>query len=182
MPNHSATPPWGACRAVIGRLDGSVYRRSFGAKRCTAQDEAARCTPSAARRRVAFVATQDDVRRIALALPETVGSDAPFAISVLDKGKPMGFVWAWNERVHPKKARVPRDDVLAVRVFDEDEKQALLASSEEKYFTEPHYNGFPAVLVRLPAIGVEELGELIEDAWRCRAPKALREAYDRGEV
>ena len=40
----------------------------------------------------------------------------------------------------------------------------------EKFFTEPHYNGFPAILVRLPEIEVEELAELIGDAWRCMAP------------
>jgi len=48
--------------------------------------------------------------------------------------------------------------------------------------TEPHYNGFPAVLVRLPEIEVEELEELILDAWRCQAPRALvEEAFDEGE-
>ncbi|MGH9286069.1 MAG: MmcQ/YjbR family DNA-binding protein, partial [Acidimicrobiales bacterium] len=47
------------------------------------------------------------------------------------------------------------------------------ASDEGTYFTEPHYNGFPAVLVRLSVIGEDELRELITDAWRCQAPKAL---------
>jgi hypothetical protein len=45
-----------------------------------------------------------------------------------------------------------------------------------KFFTEPHYNGFPAVLVRLPAIGAAELAELITDAWRCQAPRALADS------
>lgn len=53
------------------------------------------------------------------------------------------------------------------------EKEELLAADPEKLFTEPHYNGFPAVLVRLPAIGAAELAELITDAWRCQAPRAL---------
>ena len=127
------------------------------------------------------MADQEDVRRIALALPQTMEADGDFVFSVVDaKGKPHGFAWAWNERVHPKQARVPRADVLAVRVIDEEDKQALLASDPETFFTEPHYDGFPAVLVRLPQIDVDELAELIEDAWRTRASRALLEAYERG--
>jgi hypothetical protein len=75
---------------------------------------------------------------------------------------------------------VPRDDVVAVRVVDLADKDVLVASDEAKFFTEPHYNGFPAVLVRLPAISVDELAELIEDAWRCQAPRALVAAFDDG--
>ena len=54
------------------------------------------------------MADQADVRRIALSLPETAESGDRFAFSVLNRGKQKGFVWAWNERVHPKKPRVPR--------------------------------------------------------------------------
>ena len=113
------------------------------------------------------MADQEDVRRIALALPETTEADDRFAFSVRNKDKQKGFVWAWNERVHPKKPRVPRPDVVAIRVVDQDDKEALLASDPEKFFTEPHYNGFPAVLVRLPEVELAELEELIGDAWRC---------------
>jgi len=56
----------------------------------------------------------------------------------------------------------------------------LIAADPEKFFTEPHYNGFPAVLVRLPAIDDEELAELLTDAWRCLAPRALVKAFDAG--
>ena len=124
------------------------------------------------------MADQDDVRRIALALPETSEADGHFAFSVSNRGKEKGFVWAWMERVEPKKPRVPRDDVVAVRVVDQDDKEALLASGHEAFFTEPHYNGFPAILVRLPLIDVEELEELIVDGWRCQAPKELVKAFD----
>src|ERR671936_2240636 len=123
------------------------------------------------------MADQEDVRRIALALPETTEADDRFAFSVRNKDKQKGFVWAWNERVHPKKPRVPRPDVVAIRVVDQDDKEALLASDPEKFFTEPHYNGFPAVLVRLPLIDVAELEELIVDAWRCQAPRALVDSF-----
>ena len=122
---------------------------------------------------------QGDVRRIALALPETTEAGDRFAFSVTDKGKQKGFVWAWAERLEPKKPRVPRDDVVAVRVIDRFDREALLASAPDKFFTEPHYNGFPAVLVRLPRIDVDELAQLILDAWRCQAPRTLVEAFER---
>jgi hypothetical protein len=118
------------------------------------------------------VADQQDVRRIALALPDVTESEDHFGFRV---GKKQ-FAWAWNERVHPKKPRVPRADVLAVRSLD---KEALLALDPEVFFTEPHYDGFPAVLVRLPAIGVDELEALLTEAWRCQAPRALVEDFDR---
>ena len=70
--------------------------------------------------------------------------------------------------------------MLAVRVANDAEKQMLIAADPEKFFTEPHYNGFPAVLVRLPAIDDEELAELLTDAWRCLAPRALVKAFDAG--
>ena len=126
------------------------------------------------------MADQNDVRLIALSLPGTTEADDRFAFSVRDKGKQKGFVWAWNERVEPKKPRVPRSDVVAIRVIDGADKAALLASGEESFFTEPHYNGFPAVLVRLPLIDRDQLEELIVDAWRCQAPRALVEAWSRG--
>ena len=57
-------------------------------------------------------------------------------------------------------------------------KEMLLASDDAKFFTEPHYNGFPAVMVRLPAVDVDDLEELVTDAWRCMAPKALVKEFD----
>ena len=127
------------------------------------------------------MADQQDVRRIALALPDTSEAEDRFAFSVRNKGKLKGFVWAWNERIEPKKPRVPRTDVVAVRVVDQLDKDALLASDEVKFFTEPHYNGFPAVLVRLPMIEIDELEELVVDAWRCQAPRGLVDDFDRRE-
>ena len=119
------------------------------------------------------MATQNDVRRIALALPGVSEEPGRFAFSVENKGKAKGIAWVWNERVEPKKPRVPNPDVLAVRVRDETEKSALLAGDPEALFTEPHYNGFPAVLVRLRVIKVAALRALLAEAWRCQAPKAL---------
>ena len=119
------------------------------------------------------MASQADVRRIALLLPETEEAPNHFAFSVRNKGKPKGFVWVWLERVAPKKARVPQPNVIALRVASLFDKDFLLALDSVKFFTEPHYDGFPAVLVRLPAVTARELRPLITEAWRCQAPKEL---------
>lgn len=124
------------------------------------------------------MATQDDVRRLALALPEASEDDDRFAFSVINKGKRKNFAWVWAERVEPKKPRVSRPDVLAVRVANQLDKDELLNSDPDKFFTEPHYNGFPAVLVRLTAVDVDELAELLTDAWCCQAPRALVKEFD----
>ena|ERR1700733_2235479 len=124
------------------------------------------------------MADQSDVRRIALALPNTNEAQGHFGFSVANKGKQKQFVWAWNERVDPKKPRVPREDVVVVRVSDIEEKDALLASNQRTFFTEPHYDGFRAVLVRLSQIEEGELEELIVDAWRCQAPRELGDAFE----
>jgi hypothetical protein len=122
------------------------------------------------------VANQDDVRRIALSLPETAEAGDHFAFRVSNKAGRSGskqFAWTWHERVTPGRPRVPRPDVLVVRVAGQAEKEMLLAADAAKFFTEPHYNGFPAVMVRLAAVGEDELRELITDAWRCQAPRDL---------
>jgi hypothetical protein len=120
------------------------------------------------------MATEDDLRRIALTLPEVTEDQDTLGFAVRGKG----FAWSWKERVVPKKPRVERRDVLAVRVADAGAKQELLVADPDKYFTEDHYNGFPAVLVRLAAVDPEELAELLIDAWRAKAPRALVAAYD----
>jgi hypothetical protein len=119
------------------------------------------------------MASQADVRRIALSLPETEETAGHFAFSVRNNGKLKGFAWVWMERTAPKKARVPQPNVIALRVANLDDKDFLLSLDPAKFFTEPHYNGFPAVLVRLPAVTVRELKPLITEAWRCQAPKDL---------
>jgi hypothetical protein len=119
------------------------------------------------------MATQADVRRIALSLPETEEAPDRFAFSVRNKGKLKGFVWVWMERIEPKKPRVPQPEVIAVRVASLAEKDRILESGPPKFFTEPHYDGFPAVLIHLPALTARELKPLIRNAWRCQAPKDL---------
>lgn len=68
--------------------------------------------------------------------------------------------------------------MVAIRVGNEADKEALIASYPTKFFTEPHYKGFPAILVRLAHIDLDELGELLEDAWRIQAPKDLVRGFD----
>lgn len=125
------------------------------------------------------MATPEDVRRIALSLPQTVEADDGLAFRVRAGSTTKLFAWAWLERPASGGARVPNPDVLAVRVSGEDEKRMLLMSEPEVFFTEPHYDGWPAVLVRLDAIGEEELREVITDAWRVQAPRRLVAAFDR---
>lgn len=119
------------------------------------------------------MASQDDVRRVALSLPDVEESADNFDFGVRHGAKRKGIAWVWQERVEPKKPRVPNAEVLAVRVDGESAKQELLAADPEKFFTEPHYNGYPAVLVRLAAVDEAELRELLTDAWRVMAPARL---------
>ena len=120
-------------------------------------------------------ANADDVRRIAESLPQVIPGKWGISYQV-DGGK--AFTWTWKKRVEPKKARVEQFDVFGVRVSGEEEKQALIAAEPDTFFTEPHYNGFPAVLVRLAAIDEDELTELLTDAWRCAAPRRLVAEFD----
>ena len=60
---------------------------------------------------------------------------------------------------------------------DRDEKQLFLDANPDVYFTSPHYNGYPAVQIRIEAIDREELRERLEDAWLIQAPKKLAAAY-----
>jgi hypothetical protein len=118
------------------------------------------------------VATREDLRRIALGLPETTVDETGSSYAVAGKS----ILWTWMERVDPKKARVPNPDVIAVRVADESEKEILIDMDPSVFFTEPHYDGYPAILVRLSAIDVAALETVLRGAWRCRAPKALLRA------
>ena len=74
-------------------------------------------------------------------------------------------------------ADAPDGEILGARVADEGVKFALIADDPGVYFTTPHFDGYPAVLVRLAAIGVPELRELVTEAWLAQAPKTLAKAY-----
>lgn len=117
----------------------------------------------------------EDVSRIALALPETSQNGSSWSVGE------KGFAWSYRERVAPKQPKVERPDILAVRVANLEEKDLRIASEPEKFFTEPHYNGFPAVLARLPMLDPDELTELLTEAWRVCAPRKLVKAFDAKE-
>jgi len=69
-------------------------------------------------------------------------------------------------------------DALVLRVTHLGEREALLQGDPETFLTTPHYDGYPAVLVRLDKVDPTELAELLEDAWRLQAPKRLVAQYD----
>jgi hypothetical protein len=121
------------------------------------------------------MASQEDVRRIVAALPEAAEDPRWFRFHVRDKQ----FAWAWLQRVDPKKRRVPSTVVIAVRVANELAKQDLLALDPSVFFTEPHYDGYPAVLVRLPQIELPLLAKVLEDGWRVQAPADLRRLLEK---
>jgi hypothetical protein len=124
------------------------------------------------------VATWDDVRRIALELPETserVSRGLPQWV-VKDKL----FVWDRPLRKSDFEAlgdETPEGSILGARVEHLVAKEALLADDPDVFFTTPHFDGFPAVLVRLDRISVDDLREVIVEAWLDRAPKRLAKEY-----
>ncbi|MCO6003660.1 MmcQ/YjbR family DNA-binding protein [Actinoallomurus purpureus] len=115
------------------------------------------------------MADDDDVRRLALALPHVVEIDSDgFDFRVAGKG----FVWSYPER-RPGKPRVIRTDIAVLYVGDEAEKQALLLGEPERFFTTPAYDGMPLVMLWLEKVDLDHLEELVTDAWRMRTPDTL---------
>lgn len=117
---------------------------------------------------------QASVRRVVLALPEV--SEDGDSFHFLVRGR--RFAWIYPERIHPRKARVPNPDGLIFSVVDLAEKEALIASDPDRFFTTPHYDGFPSVIVWLSKVNDDELADVLTDAWRCRAPAELVAEYD----
>ena len=124
------------------------------------------------------MATWDDVRREALALPETserVSRDLR-QWRVRDKL----FVWERPLRrsdLDALGADAPEGEILGARVEHVGAKEALIADDPGLYFTTPHFDGYPAILVRLDRIGADDLHEVVVEAWLARAPKRLAKDY-----
>ena len=124
------------------------------------------------------MATWEDVSRLALALPDVVeGTDTN------------GYKWEVHrkhfayERPLRKRdleelgATAPDGPILGLRVAELADKQGLIGSSPAVFFTIPHYAGYPAVLAVLEMIELDQLEEVLTDAWLCRAPKRLAAAF-----
>ena len=124
------------------------------------------------------MADWDDVRRIALALPEATEETSWDNASW--KVKKKLFVWERPLRTSDLRALgddAPTGKILGARVEHIVAKEALLADPSGLYFTTPHFDGYPIVLVKLDEMSVEDLEEVIVEAWLCRAPPRLAQEY-----
>ena len=124
------------------------------------------------------MASWEDVRRLALALPETSEGTSWGNVSWRVRNKQ----FVWERPLRPADLRAlgdaaPAGPILGARVEHAGAKEALLADDPAVYFTTPHFDGYPAVLVRLDEIGLDELEELIVEAWLCQAPKRLAREF-----
>lgn len=121
-------------------------------------------------------ATVQDVHEIAAALPE-VTRDPPSGKRPAYKVRAKAFVFfrgPHKDAVDPRTGE-PYEDVLAFHCTPED-KEALVGDEATPFFTTPHWNGYNAVLLResrIDELTVDELREVITDAWLVRAPKRL---------
>ena len=111
------------------------------------------------------MATQDDVARLALALPGVAQDGSAFRVD----GKLLA--WPWLERVHPKRPRLPNPEVVVVPVANEARKFELVATEPDVFFTEPHFNGYAAVMVRLPVVSTERLEAILREGFEARQQK-----------
>jgi hypothetical protein len=124
------------------------------------------------------MATWDDVRQIALGLPEAEERLSRDTRQWRVKDKL--FVWERPLRKSDLEAlgdSAPDGPILGARVEHLVAKEAMLADDPSVFFTTPHFDGYPAVLVQLEKIGVKDLREVVVEAWLARAPKKLAQAY-----
>ena len=124
------------------------------------------------------MATWDDVRRLALALPETSERVSRDLRQWVVRKKL--FVWERPLRRADLQAlgdAAPEGPILGARVEHVGAKEALIADDPGVFFTTPHFDGYAAILIRLDRIGVEDLEEAIVEAWLASAPKRLAQAY-----
>jgi hypothetical protein len=125
-----------------------------------------------------LVATWDDVRLIALGLPET--SEVDRRGQAFWRVRDKNFVWERPLRKSDLAAlgdAAPDGPILGARVEHLIAKEAFLAENPDVFFTTPHFDGYPAILIRLGEIGVDELEEVIVEAWLARAPKRVAQQY-----
>jgi hypothetical protein len=124
----------------------------------------------------------DDVRRIALALPETSERASRNLVSWRVRDK----LFVWERPLRPADLRAlgtdaPTGPILGARVEHVGAKEALLADDPGVFFTTPHFDGYAAILVRLERIAIDDLQEVVVEAWLTSAPKRLAQGYLNGE-
>jgi hypothetical protein len=124
------------------------------------------------------MATWDDIRAIVKELPETTERDVEGRVQWRVKEK----LIAWERPLRRADYEAlgdaaPEGPMLGVRTPDVGVKEALLGDDPSVYFTTPHFDGYPAVLVRLDEITVHELEEVIVEAWITQAPKRMVKEY-----
>ncbi|MGA8575671.1 MAG: MmcQ/YjbR family DNA-binding protein [Candidatus Cybelea sp.] len=125
------------------------------------------------------MASWNDVRRFALALPgatEEATSQGRAAWIVNKK------FFTWERPLRPSDLAAlgksaPSGPILGVRTADLEMKEVLLASNPRVYFTTPHFDGYPAVLIRLEKISAKELKDVVTEAWLSRAGKRAVAAF-----
>ncbi len=124
------------------------------------------------------MATWEDVRRIALGLPDA--SEVPMHGRPSWRVRDKLFVWDRPLRrsdLAALGADAPSGPILGARVPSLGAKAALIGDDPDVFFTTPHFDGHPSVLIGLERIPLDELEEVIVEAWICRAPKRLAQAY-----
>ena len=123
--------------------------------------------------------TFDEVAEFALTLPETTSTPSYGGAPALRVNNKM-FARLRGEMAEDldDSTGEPYGEVLMVGTSDLGEKEALLESDPAAYFTVPHYDGYPAVLVRLAVADGDELRELLVEAWIRHAPKRALRAYE----
>jgi hypothetical protein len=124
------------------------------------------------------MASWDDVRRIALELPEASERAARGTAQWRVREK----LFVWERPLRPADLRAlgdaaPSGPILGARVEHLGAKEALLADDPEVFFTTPHFDGYPAILTRLDRIALDVLEELVIEAWLLRAPKRVAQHY-----
>lgn len=120
------------------------------------------------------MADLETVRRLALVLPEVMEAGEGGRVAFEVGGK--GVAWSYLARETPRGRRAVVAGTIAVRCALE-RKEMLIEAAPERFFTDDHYRGYPAVIVRLDRIEEDELAHLLYEAWRMQAPKGVQKRH-----